>query len=499
MPARGPGAHQREVVGDLGERDREHLERAGQLHQRVAVPLRLERVLGRADVEPRVARQPLAHAGGELRVRVEARAGRRAAERDLRHARQRVGHAGPAEADLRRVAGELLPERHRHRVHQVGAARLHDVLERLGLGGEGRLELLERGQQPVRRLVERGEVDGAGEHVVGGLAHVHVIVRVGALAGQRRDDLVRVHVRGRAGAGLEDVDGELARRGGPRRSRRPRRRSAARGPRRAGPRSALTRAAAPFTRPSHRTTATGTGSPDTGKFATALRVSPPHSSCAVSCTLMSLPPGCSTSGATLERCHTGPGDPRRHQPPLRMTTAAPPVAAPPREDALLLAVGVLAASTAAPLIAATAAPALAIAFWRTGIGAAVTLPFAARRVRAELRRVPGRSSASRCCPAPSWRPTSARSCRASSTRRWPRPPRSSAPRRCGRRSSAGCSASGCPAAPGPGRPWRCSACCPSPAWTSPCPARRSRGTCSPCSAACSAAPTSWPAARCAAT
>jgi drug/metabolite transporter (DMT)-like permease len=71
-----------------------------------------------------------------------------------------------------------------------------------------------------------------------------------------------------------------------------------------------------------------------------------------------------------------------------MTTAAPPVAAPPREDVLLLAVGVLAASTSAPLIAATAAPALAIAFWRTGIGAAVTLPFAARRARAELRHVP---------------------------------------------------------------------------------------------------------------
>ena len=158
---------------------------------------------------PVSAAQPLAHAGGELGVGVEARPGRRAAERDLRHARQRVGDAGPAEADLRRVAGELLPERHRHGVHQVGAARLDDVLERLGLGGEGLLEPLQRGQQPVRRLVERGEVDGAREHVVGGLAHVHVVVRVRALAGQRRDDLVGVHVRGRAGAGLEDVDGEL--------------------------------------------------------------------------------------------------------------------------------------------------------------------------------------------------------------------------------------------------------------------------------------------------
>jgi hypothetical protein len=43
------------------------------------------------------------------------------------------------------------------------------------------------------------------------------------------------------------------------------------------PRSALARAAAALTRPRQRTTATGTRSPETGKFATALVVSPPQS------------------------------------------------------------------------------------------------------------------------------------------------------------------------------------------------------------------------------
>ena len=47
--------------------------------------------------------------------------------------------------------------------------------------------------------------------------------------------------------------------------------------------SAFTRAAAPLIRPSQRTTGTGTVSPETGKFATALVVSPPHS-CSFSCT-----------------------------------------------------------------------------------------------------------------------------------------------------------------------------------------------------------------------
>ena len=49
-----------------------------------------------------------------------------------------------------------------------------------GLARERALELLQRGQQRVRRLVERGEVHGAREHVVGRLAHVHVVVGVDA-------------------------------------------------------------------------------------------------------------------------------------------------------------------------------------------------------------------------------------------------------------------------------------------------------------------------------
>src|SRR3954447_24700158 len=45
-----------------------------------------------------------------------------------------------------------------------------------------------------------------------------------------------------------------------------------------------------------------------------------------------------------------------------------------RGDYLLLAVAVVCASASAPLIAATAAPALAIAFWRTGAAAGVIAP-----------------------------------------------------------------------------------------------------------------------------
>ena len=66
------------------------------------------------------------------------------------------------------------------------------------LAASERLQALQRGQQPVRGLVERGEVDRGREDVVRGLAHVHVVVGVHAVAGQRGDDLVGVHVRRRA-------------------------------------------------------------------------------------------------------------------------------------------------------------------------------------------------------------------------------------------------------------------------------------------------------------
>jgi drug/metabolite transporter (DMT)-like permease len=71
----------------------------------------------------------------------------------------------------------------------------------------------------------------------------------------------------------------------------------------------------------------------------------------------------------------------------------PDIAAlPPARHLAMLAVGTIAVGTSGPIIAATAAPALAIAFWRNAFGAvAVGLPaLARRRSRLELRRLPGR-------------------------------------------------------------------------------------------------------------
>ena len=57
----------------------------------------------------------------------------------------------------------------------------------------------------------------------------------------------------------------------------------------------------------------------------------------------------------------------------------------PRTDGLLLVVALAAVSTSGPLIAATAVPALAIAFWRNALAAVVLVPAVLLRRRSELR------------------------------------------------------------------------------------------------------------------
>ncbi|MEP6761510.1 MAG: DMT family transporter [Sporichthyaceae bacterium] len=63
---------------------------------------------------------------------------------------------------------------------------------------------------------------------------------------------------------------------------------------------------------------------------------------------------------------------------------------PPTADLLLMPIGVLAVSTSGPLMAAAAAPAIAIAMWRNTFAVAAIAPFAALRHRDEIRSMDAR-------------------------------------------------------------------------------------------------------------
>lgn len=67
------------------------------------------------------------------------------------------------------------------------------------------------------------------------------------------------------------------------------------------------------------------------------------------------------------------------------------LALPPARDAVLLVVALSGVASSGPLIAATAAPALAIAFWRNALGVAVTSTVALVRDRTDLRALDRRS------------------------------------------------------------------------------------------------------------
>lgn len=68
----------------------------------------------------------------------------------------------------------------------------------------------------------------------------------------------------------------------------------------------------------------------------------------------------------------------------------PAVGRPQGADAVLLSIALVAVSTSGPLIAATAVPALAIAFWRNAMAAGVLIPAVLLTCRDELRRLDGR-------------------------------------------------------------------------------------------------------------
>ncbi len=172
-------AHPPDVVGDLGQRDRDRAQRAGRLDQPVAGRLRLERVDRRAQFgQPGLLDQHLDDLLAEPVGRVEPGADGRSADGQLAEPRQRGLHPLDAGLDLAGVAAELLAQRHRHRVHQVRAAGLDDGAPLPGLAGQRLVQHLERRNQVAHSGFGGRDVRRGREGVVGRLRHVHVVVGV---------------------------------------------------------------------------------------------------------------------------------------------------------------------------------------------------------------------------------------------------------------------------------------------------------------------------------
>ena len=219
-PEPGPrtAGKQPQVVGDLCQAHGGCVQGAHELDLRVAGGDGLELVRRFAEGDAGRLRQGGGDAARKVGMRVDAGSQGSAADGQLFQARGAAHDQLPRLFHLPGVAGELLAEGHGHGVLQVGPADLQDAGKLRGLAGQAPLEEAHRFDQAVQPDAV-GEADHRGDHVVGRLAPVHVIVRVhrllraerGAqeLVGPVGNHLVRVHVPGGAGTGLEHVDGEV--------------------------------------------------------------------------------------------------------------------------------------------------------------------------------------------------------------------------------------------------------------------------------------------------
>ena len=95
--------------------------------------------------------QPLTHLLRELRVGVQPGPGRGPAQRNLDGTLERVLDAVVSELYLRRVAPELLAERHGHGIHHVGATGLDELGELVGLARERGGQLSRAGRSSSAR------------------------------------------------------------------------------------------------------------------------------------------------------------------------------------------------------------------------------------------------------------------------------------------------------------------------------------------------------------
>ena len=183
-----------------------------------SVALRLEVVLRLTDGEAGGGRETRADHLRERNVTPNAGADGRPAERDLAEFIDGVTQPPNRPLHLPRMAQKLLAEPDGRCVLQVRAACLDDVPKGCRFVRERLLQALQCGHEFYSNAVRGGDLYSRRDDVVGGLTAIDVVVGMNhagadlAAENLRRaigDDLVCVHVGGRAGASLEDIEHEM--------------------------------------------------------------------------------------------------------------------------------------------------------------------------------------------------------------------------------------------------------------------------------------------------
>ena len=214
------GAQQADVVGDFGQRDRKRIERAGHLHQPVIRCQRLKLVACRFKRDAGHCRDFIGDGNVETFRRVEASADRGTALRKLLHVmNNRALDTRTAGDQLCHKCREFLTQGQWGSILQMGATDLDDVVPCCALFRKCIMQSAKRRQEVIPDCQGNCHVKCRGKAVVRRLPHVDMVVGMHrrftatdagkCLIRDASNDLVDVHIRLRAAAGLPDDKREL--------------------------------------------------------------------------------------------------------------------------------------------------------------------------------------------------------------------------------------------------------------------------------------------------
>ena len=166
-PGARAGPQQADIACDLVEASRDRVQCAMCEDQRIVGGQRLEPVRRADKAVPGLLRQLRRHRLAKACRRAQPRAHGRAALRQRKQPRQGQAHPPDPAGDLRAVAGKLLSQGDRRRILKVGPADLDEARPVIRLGRQRIMQARQRGQQLVLDLQHGGDVDRAGDRVVG--------------------------------------------------------------------------------------------------------------------------------------------------------------------------------------------------------------------------------------------------------------------------------------------------------------------------------------------
>ena len=157
--------------------------------------------------------------GGEFRVGIQSRAYRRAADGEVIEPRQDGMDPGNVPVNQAQITTEFLTKSYGGGVLKMRAADFDNVVKFRALFIQRIPEVRQSREEPVHGFLCRRNVHGGRESVIGGLGHVYVVIGMdrrlaphaaaGPFDGAVGDDLIGIHVRLGAGAGLPDAEGKM--------------------------------------------------------------------------------------------------------------------------------------------------------------------------------------------------------------------------------------------------------------------------------------------------